>query len=180
MPIKTIFLDRDGVINKDINYLHKIDDFEFIDGIFDACLHFQSLGYTIIIITNQSGIERGYYNESDYQILNQWMLGNFNERDIKILDIFHCPHGPKSMCGCRKPKPGMLKKAQEKHHIDMKKSWMIGDKETDIQAANAAGIYNTILIKGSQLSDEVNSSAKYFLDTVKQTTQVINKKTEAT
>jgi len=174
MPIKTIFLDRDGVINKDINYLHKIDDFEFIDGIFDACLHFQSLGYTIIIITNQSGIERGYYNESDYQILNQWMLGNFNERDIKILDTFHCPHGPKSGCECRKPKPGMFEKAQAKHHIDMKKSWMIGDKETDIQAANLAGIDNTILVKSGQLIDEIGSNATFFIDSVKQTKQVIN------
>ena len=74
MPTKTIFLDRDGVINKEVNYLHKIDDFEFIDGIFDTCQHFQSLGYQIIIITNQSGIYRGYYTENDYQKVTQWML----------------------------------------------------------------------------------------------------------
>jgi D-glycero-D-manno-heptose 1,7-bisphosphate phosphatase len=174
MLIKTIFLDRDGVINKDINYLHKIDDFEFINGIFDACLYFHSLGYTIIIVTNQSGIERGYYQEKDYQILNHWMLGKFNERNIKILDTFYCPHGPKSKCLCRKPKPGMLNKAQEKHNIDMKKSWMIGDKEIDIQAANAAGINNTILVKSGHLIDKDNSSAEFFLDSVRQTIQVIN------
>ena len=92
MAIKTIFIDRDGVINKEINYLHKIEDFEFIDGIFDACLHFQSLGYKIIIITNQSGISRGYYTESDYQKVTQWMLNQFKYKNIKILDIFHCPH----------------------------------------------------------------------------------------
>ena len=72
MPIKTIFLDRDGVINKEINYLHKIDDFEFIDGIFDACLYFKSLGYEIIIITNQSGISRGYYSQNDYLCFAQY------------------------------------------------------------------------------------------------------------
>ena len=71
---KTIFLDRDGVINKEVQYLYKIDDFEFIDGIFDACLYFQNLGYQIIIITNQSGISRGHYTESDYQKVTQWML----------------------------------------------------------------------------------------------------------
>ena len=82
MPIKTIFLDRDGVINKDINYLHKIDDFEFIDGIFDACLYFQSLGYKIIIITNQSGISRGYYSQNDYLKLTNWMLNQFKNHGI--------------------------------------------------------------------------------------------------
>ena len=176
MPIKTIFLDRDGVINKDTNYLYKIDDFDFIKGIFDACFYFQSLEYKIIIITNQSGISRGYFTERDYEILNQWMLDSFNEKGIKILDTFHCPHGPKSKCECRKPKPGMLKKAQAKYNIDMAKSWMIGDKESDIQAANAAGIENTILIKSGYLIDETISNAKFFIDYVKQSIGVINLK----
>ena len=117
MPIKTIFLDRDGVINKDINYLHKIDDFEFIDGIFDACLYFQSLGYKIIIITNQSGISRGYYSELDYQNLTQWMLAKFKKENINILDIFHVLTCPDSNCNCRKPMPGMLLEAKYKHNI---------------------------------------------------------------
>ena len=128
MPIKTIFLDRDGVINKDINYLHKIDDFEFIDGIFDVCLYFQSLGYKIIIITNQSGISRGYYSHSDYQKVTQWMLDQFRYKNINILDVFHCPHGPDSTCDCRKPKPGMFLKAKDKHNTNIEKSWLIGDK----------------------------------------------------
>ena len=173
MSIKTIFLDRDGVINKEVNYLHKICDFKFIEGVFDALLYFQRLGYKTIIITNQSGISRGYYTENDYQILNRWMLGKFNERGVKILDTFHCPHGPKSTCECRKPKPGMLKKAQVRHNIDMTKSWMIGDKEVDVQAANAAGIHNTILIRSGHLIDETNTSAKFFLDSIQQSIQVI-------
>ena len=114
MTIKTIFLDRDGVINKEVKYLFRIADFEFIEGVFDACLYFHNLDYKIIIISNQSGIARGYYNENDYQRLTEWMLNQFNKKGISILDILYCPHGPESTCDCRKPKPGMLIEAKNK------------------------------------------------------------------
>ena len=177
MAIKTIFLDRDGVINKEVNYLYKIDSFEFIDGIFDACLYFQKLGYKIIIISNQSGISRGYYTERDYQILTQWMLGKFKDKGITILDVFYCPHGPESTCKCRKPKPGMLIEAKTKYDTDMKHSWMIGDNEIDIQAANAAGIKNTILVRSGYLIDESSSRAKFIIDSIKQSKELITAQT---
>lgn len=173
MAIKTIFLDRDGVINKEVNYLHKIEDFEFINGIFEACLHFQNIGFSIIIITNQSGIARGYYSEDDYQLITQWMLTQFEDKGITILDILHCPHGTDSTCDCRKPQPGLLLKAKSKHNVDMQKSWMIGDKERDIQAANAAGIQNTILVRSGHIIDEDSSSAEFFLDSIQQSQEVI-------
>lgn len=173
MPTKTIFLDRDGVINKEVNYLYQISKFEFIDGIFGALLNFQKLNYQIIIITNQSGIAREYYNEKDYQILTNWMLEQFTEKGLKILDVFHCPHDPNSNCECRKPKPGMINKAIKLHGIDINKSWMIGDKETDIQAANSAGIKNTILVKSGHLIDEKNSKAKFILESIKEAKQII-------
>ena len=171
MPIKTIFLDRDGVINKEVNYLHKIDDFEFVNGVIDTCLYFQNLGYKIIIITNQSGISRGYYTESDYQKVTQWMLKQFQSMNVNILDVFHCPHGPDSSCDCRKTKPGMFLKAKAKHNTDMEKSWMIGDKERDIIAANRAGIHNTILLKISHKIDK--SKANFFLDSMQRAKQII-------
>ena len=147
MPIKTIFLDRDGVINKEVNYLHKITDFKFIKGIFEACQNFQQNNYQIIIVTNQSGIARGFYSEDDYLKVTDWMLRQFIKKDIYILDVFHCPHSPNHNCKCRKPNPGMIIDAFEKHNIDLKQSWMIGDKEADIMAANAAGISKTILVR---------------------------------
>ena len=173
MTIKTIFLDRDGVINKEVNYLHNIDDFEFIDGVFEACRHFQKLGYEIIIITNQSGIARGYYTEYDYQLITKWMLDQFEERNVKILDVFHCPHGPDSSCDCRKPKPGMLLQAINQYGIDMKRSWMIGDNDVDIKAANAANIQNTIMVKSGHPIDLKNSKTEYVLDYIKQFKAVI-------
>jgi D-glycero-D-manno-heptose 1,7-bisphosphate phosphatase len=174
MPIKTIFLDRDGVINKEIKYLHKIKDFEFIDGIFESCKYLKSLGYKIIIITNQSGISRGYFTKNDFQIITNWMIDQFNNNDIKILDVLYCPHLPNTKCNCRKPKPGMLFEAKKKHNINMNKSWLIGDKETDIIAANNAGINNTILVKSGHKINEKETNAKFILGSVSTLKNVIN------
>jgi len=173
MTLKTIFLDRDGVINKEVRYLFRIADFEFIDGVFDACLYFQSLNYKIIIISNQSGIARGFYNENDFHILSDWMVNQFNKKGISILDILYCPHGPESKCNCRKPKPGMLFEAKSKYNISMSESWMIGDKETDVEAANLAGITNTILVRSGHLIDEYESNSKFTLDSIKESKKVI-------
>lgn len=88
MSIKTIFLDRDGVINKEVGYLSRINDFEFINGIFEVCKYLINLDYKIIIITNQSGISRGLYTENDFKILNEWMLTQFKKNSVSILDVF--------------------------------------------------------------------------------------------
>ena len=173
MDIKTIFLDRDGVINKEKNYLFKIADFEFIDGVFSACEYFNKMGYEIIIVTNQSGIARQYFSELDYKNLTKWMILQFKKNGILILDTFHCPHSPDLNCDCRKPKPGMLISAKNKHSINMKKSWMIGDSERDITAANLAGIKNTILVRSGHKTDEFESNSMFFLDSIGQANQVI-------
>ena len=173
MAIKTIFLDRDGVINKEVNYLNKIENFEFIKGVFDACIYFHSLNYNIIIVSNQSGITRGFFSEADYQEINKWMLNQFLKNDVSILDTFHCPHGPKSNCSCRKPKPGMFIEAKNKYNINMDNSWMIGDKETDIEAANLAGINNTILVRSGHKIDESNTNSNFIIDSIDQSKEII-------
>ena len=173
MAIKTIFLDRDGVINKEKRYVFKIKDFEFISGVFNACQYFNRLGYEIIIVTNQSGISRDYYSETDYKIITDWMVDQFKNNQINILDVFHCPHAPESNCNCRKPKPGMFTLAKNKYNINMEKSWIIGDSETDIQAANLAGIKNTILVRSGHKINESKSDAMFFLDSIYQADQII-------
>ena len=171
--MKVIFLDRDGVVNQEVGYVYKTSAFKFIDGIFQACQYFQSHGYKMVIITNQSGISRGYYSENDFKILTEWMLKQFLIEDINILDVLHCPHGPESRCSCRKPSPGMLLRAKSLYNIDMQYSWMIGDKEEDIKTANAAGINNTILVKSGHAIDEQNSNAKYILKSIQESIEII-------
>jgi D-glycero-D-manno-heptose 1,7-bisphosphate phosphatase len=173
MAIKTIFLDRDGVINKEVNYLYRIEEFVFLDGIFEACNYFQSIGFEIIIITNQSGIGQGFYSKNDFKILTDWMLEQFQNKNIKILDIFYCPHGQNSHCNCRKPMPGMILEAQKKHGIDLNLSWMIGDKESDIISANAAGVKNTILLRSGHKIDENSSKASFIENSILETLNTI-------
>jgi len=166
MSIKVVFLDRDGVINKEVGYLHKISDFKFINGVFDSCNFFFSLGFKLIVITNQSGIARGIYKEEDFYKVNNWMINKFQEKGISILDVLYCPHGPNEGCECRKPKPGLFLNAKKKYDINMKKSWMIGDKETDIEAANNAGITQTILVRSGHEIDEINTISTFTIDSI--------------
>lgn len=165
MTINAVFLDRDGVINVDHGYLYRAEDFEFIEGVFEACKTFQSQGFRIVIITNQSGIGRGYYSEHDFQQLTQWMIAQFKQRNIEILDVFYCPHHPdkaqtpyKLKCHCRKPEPGMLLAAQNKYDINMAKSIMVGDKSSDMKAASNAGVGKKYLVTSGQPFSEQTST----------------------
>ena len=162
MKKKIIFLDRDGVINYDYGYVSKIDNFEFIEGVFEACKYFQKLNYEIIIVTNQSGIGRGYYNEKEFYTLTQWILDRFKEHEINILKVYFCPHSPEEKCRCRKPNIGMIENACKDFDIDLDNSWLIGDKITDIQTAINANIKNYILIDSK---DPDIITAKSLLDT---------------
>ncbi len=154
---RAIFLDRDGVINVDKSYVYKIEDFEFCEGIFETLREFQKLGFLLIIVTNQSGIGRGYYTDEDFRDLSSWKLNELKKRDIFIDALYHCNHDPDSGCECRKPAPKMLLDAKEKFDIDMENSWMIGDKKSDIDAALNAGVKNTILI-AKDCSDKKGAS----------------------
>ncbi len=153
-----LFLDRDGVVNIEKNYLHKQEDFEFIDGIFDLCRFYQDKEYLIVVVTNQSGIARGYYTEMDFANLTFWMIDAFAEQGITIAQVYHCPHHPdiSGECECRKPHPGMLFKAASELNIDLVKSVLVGDSERDIEAAHRAGLKETYLF--SQEDKETNAT----------------------
>ena len=135
---KAIFLDRDGTINVEKHYLYKISDFEFLPGVVDALRKLQRAGYLLIIVTNQSGIGRGYYTEGDFQKLNDWMVSTLKEQGVTIADVYYCPHLPDAQveeyrkeCNCRKPKLGMYQQAILDYNIQIGQSYAIGDKIRD-------------------------------------------------
>ena len=146
MKSKALFLDRDGVINIDHGYVSKIEDFEFTEGIFDFLHLFINKGYKLFIVTNQSGIGRGYYGQEDFEKLTTWMLGEFEKQNIYIESVQYCNHAPEEYCSCRKPATGMVDKILKKYEIDLENSWMIGDKQSDIDLAHNSMIANTIAI----------------------------------
>ena len=165
---KALFLDRDGIINVDHGYVSTINDFEFSKGIFALLEYFRDAGYLLFVITNQSGIGRGYYTESDFHTLTTWMVEAFASKGITIERVFYCPHTPDAKCRCRKPDIGMIEEALLEYPLDLKHSWMIGDKISDITLAANAGIGNTIYVGDRSLSQatlsfaSVSACARYF------------------
>lgn len=151
--MKAFFLDRDGVINIDTGYVYKIEDFIFENSIFDALNFIQENGFDIFIITNQSGISRGFFTESDFLKLTNWMLAEFDKNGIKIKAVEFCPHLPNDNCSCRKPNTGLVEKLISKFNIDLNNSWIVGDKYSDIELAVNANIPNAIFIGKSSLMD---------------------------
>lgn len=133
---KAVFLDRDGTINIDKDYLYKIEDFDFLPGILEGLKKLEELGYLLIIVTNQSGIARNYYSEYDFQKLTDWMISYLEEKSIHISKVYHCSHGPDSTCNCRKPRLGLFEQAAKDFDIDLDSSIAIGDKERDVTICN--------------------------------------------
>jgi len=153
---RALFLDRDGVINQDIGYLHKPEDCEFMPGIFDFCRKYKNDGYKLIVVTNQAGIAKGKYTEQDYKLLTEFMHSEFRNQDCEITAEYYCPYHIDGLppynrsSFYRKPNPGMILRAAKDYNIDLHKSVMVGDNENDILAAKSAGIGEKIRIINNQ------------------------------
>lgn len=175
---KVIFLDRDGTINVEKSYLHKWEDFEFEKNAIEGLKELKNLGYEFIVVTNQSGIGRGYYTEEDLVTLNNQMTKKLKEFGIEILECFYCPHHPekgigkyKVDCNCRKPNPGMLLEGIKKYNVDIDNSFMIGDKKGDLEAGKKAGLKSILVLTGygKKIEEEVKGNyliAKDLLEVV--------------
>lgn len=151
---KALFLDRDGVINVDKHHVYRIEDCEFVDGIFDLCREYKKQGYLIIVVTNQAGIAKGVYTEEDYFKFRDYVHEEFEKQRCAIDAEYYCPYHTEATIDKyrknsydRKPNPGMLLKAASDYNIDLSKSILIGDKESDIEAGIAAGVKDCRLKK---------------------------------
>ena len=154
MTNRAVFLDRDGTLNVDKGYVHHIEDWEWIPGAIDAITMLKKAGFLVIVITNQAGIARGYYDEADMTHLHAIINMELQKHGATIDGFYHCPHHPEfgevreCECECRKPMPGMIDKASQDFDIDLGRSWLVGDKASDIQAGLAAGVKSILVLTG--------------------------------
>jgi D-glycero-D-manno-heptose 1,7-bisphosphate phosphatase len=160
MTGKALFLDRDGVVNVEVGYLHRIEDVQFVPGIFSLCRTAMQLGYRLIVVTNQAGIARGFYTEADFEALMTWMRDALRTEGIELDAVYHCPYHPEHGVGQyrrehedRKPATGMLQRAAREFGISLADSVMVGDRCTDIAAANSAGLRQAFLVTGTEPED---------------------------
>ncbi len=164
-----VFLDRDGVINRDSSdYIKSWDEFEFIPGSIDAIKLLKLNGFVVIIITNQSAINRNMVSSAELEYIHSMMKSVLESGGGKIKDIFYCPHTPENKCNCRKPKPGLIYKAKKTYNIDLANSVMVGDSVKDIMCARNAGCGHNILVKtGNGVdSEKILAKKKIFPDHV--------------
>lgn len=150
---RALFLDRDGVINLDHGYTHRRESFEFMPGIFELARRATQGGHVLVVVTNQAGIGRGYYDEATFASLTEWMVDRFADEGAEIERVYFCPHHPEALpgpyqvaCACRKPSPGMIQAACADLALDPAASLIIGDKAGDVQAGARAGIGTLVLV----------------------------------
>jgi D-glycero-D-manno-heptose 1,7-bisphosphate phosphatase len=157
MSERALFLDRDGVVNEEVGYLHRVEEVRFVDGIFSLCRTAMRLGYKLIVVTNQAGIARGYYSEEEFSALMEWMRDALRVEGVELDAVYHCPFHPEHGVGQyrrehedRKPGTGMLRKGAAKLGVSLAESVMVGDRCSDVGAANAAGLQQAFLISGTE------------------------------
>ncbi|MBI4392809.1 MAG: HAD family hydrolase [Euryarchaeota archaeon] len=153
---RVVFVDRDNTIAKDGPYCARPEDFELIEGAAEALAVLKAAGLELVVITNQSGVARGYFTESDLHRINAKMERMLAAAGASLLAVYYCPHGPEDMCKCRKPQPGMIEKAADDHGIDPRRCYVIGDRWFDVELGTVVGA-RTVMVPIEKHADEVES-----------------------
>lgn len=155
-PAPAVFLDRDGTLNVDKGYVSHLRDWEWLPHALDGLRKLKNAGFKLVVVTNQSGIARGYYPADDVIKLHDLVNRELNAKGVGIDAFYFCPHHPEysGPCSCRKPKPGLIQKAALEMNLDLSRSWMIGDKGSDIEAGSAAGIPSILIGEHCQIGQE--------------------------
>ncbi len=161
MGHKAVFVDRDGTINVDGPYLSDPDKFKMYPGVGKGIKELKDNGFKIIVITNQSGIARGYFTEKDLADIHDKMKKEFEKFNVELDGIYYCPHHPDDGCNCRKPKTGLFDIAIKEHDIDVKKSYMLGDKILDVVAGKKIGTKNILIPVSDIIDDSVIEGINY-------------------
>ncbi|WP_022853981.1 D-glycero-beta-D-manno-heptose 1,7-bisphosphate 7-phosphatase [Thermodesulfatator atlanticus] len=143
-----VFLDRDGTINEEVNYLSSPEEFKLIPGAGEAIRLFNQAGFAVVVITNQSGLARGYFTEETLQKIHQKMCKDLAAHGARIDAIYYCPHHPDDHCSCRKPKTGLVERAAKELGLDLKKSYVIGDRYLDLLLARNIGAKGVLVLTG--------------------------------
>lgn len=172
---KAVFLDRDGTINKDYGYVFEIEKFEFISGAIEGLKILRDLGYKLIVITNQSGIARGYYTEEDAINIFEYMKNELLKENIIIEKVYYCPHIGDN-CNCRKPKLELFYKAQKEFDIDFQESYAIGDKIRDLAICEKENVKGFLLNNKEKIENENIIRSKNLLEAAKYIQKNINMK----
>ena len=175
MSSRFVFVDRDGTLVADRGYTHRVEDYEPLPGAVSGLRRLQQAGYRIAIVTNQSGIARGLFSESDFARFQDHLVRDFAAQGVEIVASYHCPHLPDAGCGCRKPAPGLIERAARELAADLAASWVIGDQPSDVELARRAGCRAILVRAGggtasrdrlpvdSAVVDDLEAAARHVL-----------------
>jgi len=154
---RIVFLDRDGVINQNRNdYVKNVNEFIFLPNSIEAIKKLNQIGFLIIIITNQSVVNRGIIPKKELEKIHEYMIKKIQMQEGKIEKIYYCPHRPDENCNCRKPKTGLFLKAMKDFDVDLQNSWFIGDSTSDQEAGESIGLRTIIIKRNGNLMDAIN------------------------
>jgi histidinol-phosphate phosphatase family protein len=163
---RAVFLDRDGVINEDTGYPHKAEDLVILPGVPEALQRLRKMGFLLFFVTNQSGIGRGYYSLADFECFNAEIIECLEKQRVTIQETYLCPHRPDEACACRKPGIANLKKAEQDYAVSLPESYVIGDRQSDIDLGRNAGCYSIYVIGEPEPADVQVTGADYVADNI--------------